>query len=97
MGGDHFEAVASLVRRFQRGSKGARGTVLEREERDLRPGGLLRRLPPLVPRGGRSRPPPAAAVQAREGLTPEAPSAARSWKAASDRSRFLPGDLCPQQ
>ena len=34
MGGDHFQAVASLVRRFQRGSKGARGTVLEREERE---------------------------------------------------------------
>ena len=37
-GGDHFQAVALLVRRFQRGSKGARATVLEREERDWRGG-----------------------------------------------------------
>lgn len=97
MGGDHFQAVALLVRRFQRGSKGTRGTVLEREERDRRgcsgqgafSEGLRCWSRGVGVRGlHRQR-------QSRRGRAGalEAPSAVRSWKAASDRSHFLPGDV----
>ena len=102
-GGDHFQAVALLVRRFHRGSKGARATVLEREERNWRGGssqgafseGFLLWSRGVGIRGLRR---PAAAVQAQEDGSPGGPIG-RALLEGGLRQQPLPTwrVLCPQQ